>query len=138
MIIIDTDVLSDIFLNEPVVLARLATIARNDRGVAVVTAEEVLRGRLSAIRQASTGRAKIPINRAYDYFQEALLAFVDFEILAYSAQSEIQFLTWRKQKIRVGTNDLRIAAVAVTSNATLVTQNVRDYGQVPGLVLEVW
>ena len=41
-------------------------------------------------------------------------------------------------KIRVGTQDLRIAAIATAHNATLVTRNARDYQLVPGLTLDVW
>jgi tRNA(fMet)-specific endonuclease VapC len=48
------------------------------------------------------------------------------------------FLAWRAAKIRIGTNDLRIAAICLANQAKLVTRNARDYAQVPGLNLEVW
>jgi tRNA(fMet)-specific endonuclease VapC len=44
----------------------------------------------------------------------------------------------RTQDIRIGTQDLRIAAMAVVHDTTLVTRNARDVAQTPGLVIEDW
>jgi tRNA(fMet)-specific endonuclease VapC len=44
----------------------------------------------------------------------------------------------RKQKVRVGTHDLQIAATCVAHGAILVTRNLRDFQGVPGLAVEVW
>ena len=43
----------------------------------------------------------------------------------------------RRQRLRVGTRDLRIAAVCIVHGATLVTHNARDYAQLPGLTFDV-
>jgi tRNA(fMet)-specific endonuclease VapC len=44
----------------------------------------------------------------------------------------------RQAKIRVGTSDLKIAAVALTINALLLTANRQDFEQVPGLRFANW
>lgn len=38
----------------------------------------------------------------------------------------------------IGGNDLLIAAHALAINATLVTDNIREFARVPGLVVEDW
>jgi tRNA(fMet)-specific endonuclease VapC len=40
--------------------------------------------------------------------------------------------------LAIGPNDLLIAAIAQTNNATLVTHNVNEFGRVAGLSIEDW
>jgi tRNA(fMet)-specific endonuclease VapC len=41
-------------------------------------------------------------------------------------------------KIRIGTMDLRIAAIALTHGATLLSRNLVDFKRVPELEVEDW
>jgi tRNA(fMet)-specific endonuclease VapC len=47
-------------------------------------------------------------------------------------------VTLRQQRIRIGTMDLKIASIALVSDALLVTSNLRDFRLVPGLRCEDW
>jgi tRNA(fMet)-specific endonuclease VapC len=49
-----------------------------------------------------------------------------------------QFESLIGAKLNVKHNDLRIAAVAKDIGATVVTRNRRDFGRVPGLMIEDW
>lgn len=48
------------------------------------------------------------------------------------------FRMFRRQKIRIGTQDLKIASIAVTNDALLLTANNRDFSLVPGLRTDNW
>jgi tRNA(fMet)-specific endonuclease VapC len=49
-----------------------------------------------------------------------------------------QFQQLRKQYPRLDTMDLKIAAIALTNNAILLTRNQKDFGQIQGLNIEDW
>jgi len=103
--------------------------------VTVVTAEEQLRGWLNAIRRGSSTSKVIwayaGLHAAMDYFNSVYL--LDFDQTAYTRYEDL-----RRQKIRVGTQDLRIAAIVLSVDGILVTRNQRDFAQVPGLILQDW
>jgi tRNA(fMet)-specific endonuclease VapC len=40
--------------------------------------------------------------------------------------------------IRIGTQDLKIASIALANRATLLTRNYRDFVQVPDLIIDDW
>jgi len=44
----------------------------------------------------------------------------------------------RASKLRIGTNDLAIAAITLSINGILVTRNTVDFERVPNLVIEDW
>lgn len=43
-----------------------------------------------------------------------------------------------RQRLNVGSNDLKIASTALENNATVLTRNLRDFGRVSGLVCQDW
>jgi tRNA(fMet)-specific endonuclease VapC len=49
-----------------------------------------------------------------------------------------QFHTFRKGKYGIGSNDLRMAAIAKRNGVTLVTRNLRDFKRLPGVKFEDW
>jgi tRNA(fMet)-specific endonuclease VapC len=134
----DTDVLSDIVNGHATYQLRLQTIPEPDRCVPVVVLEETFRGRLDGIRKAQAGQVRIPLNRAYDLFMEAVEGAKEFRLLPHTPAADALFKQWRAAKLRVGSQDLRIAAICLDHGATLVTRNARDYAQVSGLTLDIW
>lgn len=138
MIAFDADVLTDILAGAPSLSARAARVPPHEQAVPIIVVEEIVRGRLNAIRQAEAKKSKINLSRAYELFDQTLDAFREVVTLPYSATADELYEQWRSQKLRGGTHDLRIAAICVVHSATLITRNRRDFESVPRLSLEVW
>jgi len=138
MIALDTDVVTRLLQGDPVVGRKASQVPSADRVVPIVVVEELLRGRLNLIRQAESGKRTMSIHRAYELFEGGLADVSSMKLLPYTAMADNVFKTWRAQKIRVGTHDLRIAAICVSNGVALATGNQRDFAQVPGLSLEIW
>lgn len=65
--------------------------------------------------------------------------FKNIQLLAFDnkAYEKYQWLVLQKLK-RIGTQDLRIAAITQSVNGILVTRNWKDFENVRGLMLEDW
>lgn len=48
------------------------------------------------------------------------------------------FVRLRKSHLRIGTQDLKIACTALAHDALLLSANLCDFEQVPGLRVEDW
>jgi tRNA(fMet)-specific endonuclease VapC len=134
----DADVLTLIFRGDRSYIQKLALIPPDERSVPIVVVDQILRGRLHSIRQAETGKAKASIEVAYAFLEQTLADLKWMQILSYSAQAESLVQSWRKQKIKVGVSDMRIAATSIVHSAKLVSRNRRDFDLVPGLSVEYW
>ena len=97
--------------------------------------EEVLRGRLGALARRLTGRAMI---QEYAHLAASVEMFNLFQTAPFDAASEGEYRRLVGLRLRVGTQDLKIAAVALAAKLTVLTRNLRDFGQVPGLTLDDW
>jgi tRNA(fMet)-specific endonuclease VapC len=58
--------------------------------------------------------------------------------LPFNAVAAQQFENLVKQRCRIGTMDLRIAAITLAHDATLLSRNLKDFRKVPGLKVEDW
>ena len=62
----------------------------------------------------------------------------DWQIVPFDERAADQFTTLRRQRMRIGTMDLKIASIALVNDALLVTANLRDFSMVPELRCENW
>lgn len=131
--VLDTDIVTLHQHNHPQVVARVQACVPDELAITVVTVEEQMRGRLAQI-----GRPGVDLAVAYDQLRKTADYFCDLSILPFDAEAQQQYEQLRSQKIRIGTLDLRIAAIVLRQNAILVTRNQRDFERVPGLRLEDW
>ncbi|MBI4606286.1 MAG: type II toxin-antitoxin system VapC family toxin [Planctomycetes bacterium] len=59
-------------------------------------------------------------------------------MLSFDDAAQERFEELRKRKVRIATLDLRIASIALATGSTLLSRNLRDFRQVPGLIVEDW
>ena len=78
------------------------------------------------------------VARGGERLQETLAFYASIHVLPYDPEAQVQFAHLRRQRVRIGPQDLRIAAIALRWRATVVTRNSRDFGQVPGLNMVDW
>ena len=133
--LLDTDHVSLDQRGHPIVRARVQAAGSAQVAVSIITVEEQMRGWLAAIRATTTPQARVI---AYQRLRMAVEYFASFAVIDYTTKVEVLVSDMRKQGIRIGTQDLRIAAIAIVHGTILVTRNVRDFAQVPGLVIEDW
>jgi tRNA(fMet)-specific endonuclease VapC len=54
-------------------------------------------------------------------------------ILPFEGNAISTFQSLWLQRLRIGTMDLKIAAIALANDTTLLTRNLADFNKVPGL-----
>ncbi len=134
--ILDTDHLTLLQRNHPAVVARFAVLSSEVISATVVSAMEQVRGRLAQVHRAKVAPEVVT---AFARFQEALLFYRTVPILPYDEAAATYFARLRQTfPHHPGTQDLRIAAIVLSRNATLVTRNQRDFQSIAGLLLEDW
>jgi len=75
---------------------------------------------------------------AYSRFQHSVETVNKLPILPFDETAAQVFDELRAKRLRVGTMDLKIAAICLAHDATLLTRNVGDFRNVPGLQFENW
>ena len=75
---------------------------------------------------------------AYDRLINLVQFLQDWTIIKLDKAAAEEFNRLKKMKIRVGTQDLKIAAISLAQNALLLSANLRDFQKIPGLRVENW
>src|SRR5262245_38210839 len=117
----DTDILQLFQDGHPLVVARVESVAPGERAISVVTVEEQLSGWYGQLRQA-----KQPERLAWVYRRLAATArFLSrVQIIDFDEAAIQRYLDLKQRKLKIGANDLRIAATVLEHDAILVTRNV--------------
>ena len=106
-----------------------------DAVTTVISVEEELGGWLAKVNKCRESDLQIHID---GLLTERVNFLARWTILQIDSESLAQFRTFRKQGIRIGTQDLKIACIALAHDATVLTRNLVDFQQVPGLRVENW
>lgn len=127
----DTDVLSGLLRRDPPLhlIRRLALVPAEEQFTTAITLGELLFG-------AST-RASSALAEGVRDVVRSLVGVLPFDEAAAEAYGPLR-ATLELAGTPIGEPDLRIAAIALANDLTVVSGNVRHFSRVPGLRLKDW
>jgi tRNA(fMet)-specific endonuclease VapC len=74
--------------------------------------------------------------RGYQLLERLPRDYLTFTLLSFDTPAATVYDGLLAQRLRVGTMDLRRAAIALSRHLTVLTRNLGDFGRVPGLKIE--
>ncbi|MBR6331622.1 MAG: type II toxin-antitoxin system VapC family toxin [Dehalococcoidales bacterium] len=127
---LDTNICIYIIKNRPAsVLQKLQQIDPSDVCISSVTYAELMHG---AEKSAFVERNKLAISLLL-----VNIAILDFGVDAANAYGKVRAVL-EKQGTPIGPLDNMIAGHAISLGCTLITNNVKEFSRVDGLVIENW
>ena len=134
--ILDTDHVSLILQNSPQVITNAA---KHEISVTIVTVQELFNGWVGRINDPSLVH-NLP--GLYSKLWTTVKYLQTIEVLDFTPEADTCLKKLLKDNPPLRKNrlekDMRIAAIALSIGATVITRNKRDFGQVPGLSIEDW
>ncbi len=136
MLVLDTDHLTEYQKGQSTESQRLKErldAANVPYATTIITVEEVMRDWMAAVRRTRDARRQI---HAYSRLNRLFQFFATWNVLPWDSAAVDRFESLKAAKVRVGTMDLKIAAICLANDATLLTRNAVDFAQVSGLPME--
>lgn len=116
-------------------ISRIAQVRRADLAFCIVSFHEQV---LDCNTYLAKAKAAADVERGYRMFDRVLSAFAAALVLPFDRKASLVLDSLMTQRIRIATMDLRIASIALSHGLTVLTRNIRDFGKVPGLVIDNW
>jgi tRNA(fMet)-specific endonuclease VapC len=139
MVILDTDHMSllewSAAQGSARLRARLATLQPAEVVTTIISYEEQVRGWMAYLARLRSVTQQVD---AYRRLHQQLDNYCRIPVLAFDAPAAVVFQRLRRARLRMGTMDLKIAAIVLSREATLLSRNLADFGRVPGLQVEDW
>ena len=137
---LDTNICSYIIKQRPLsVLEKLKTVPIEECGISSITLAELRYwvGKNKRLHQKSRNTGKPNINEEVIDKFVSHLNIAQFDSLAADAYGDIR-AELEQNGMLIGSEDLFIAAHAVSMNSILVTNNIKEFENVPNLIIENW
>jgi tRNA(fMet)-specific endonuclease VapC len=138
MIVLDSDILTLWTYDHKTVRERYDAVPHEETiGITAITRMEVLGGRTASVLKAADEEE---LRKAAKRLQQVEKMLEDFQVLHVDEAAIRHFETLRvnKKTRKMGRADMLIACIALAHDALLVTRNLKDYKDVPGLRTENW
>jgi len=136
--ILDTDHVSLLLAGHPQVSHQVAEVGE-DVALTIITVQELFNGWVVRINTAVEPQDLI---RLYAKLSRIILLCKQVPVLDFDASAGEYYQQILQENSSLSKKrlqkDMRIAAIALSLGATVVTRNHRDFAQVPGLLIEDW
>ena len=132
---LDSDTVNGILRGHPNIISRVRAEDPNDFLVCTIVVEELVGKQISRINTLRS--QKQPYGRESEFLAKLIKTLSVFQILTYTDEAEQLYLSWTAKQKRVGPNDCRIAASAITADLVIVTCNQKDFSTIPGVQMGV-
>ena len=116
-------------------LARLANAGSSEIAVTIISYEEQTRGWFSYLARARSLEAQV---KAYQLLKKHLANYCTIPVIDFDSEAAEIFARLQHARLRIGTMDLKIAAIALAHEATLLTRNRNDFERIAGLKIDDW
>ncbi len=136
--ILDTDHISLFLGNYPSVRDKVLQ-SKADCAITVISVQEIFNGWVGQLNRVENEAYKIEIYQRLHLTTQFIqqMPVLNYEQAASVRYQEIVKANPLLAKRRLE-KDMRIAAIALANEATIVTRNKRDFEQVPKLTIEDW
>src|SRR6267154_1085625 len=108
---------------------------QTDVFISVVSVQESVQGWMALINRKRPGHEQV---HAYARFQNCIEALTKLTILPFDESAARLFENLKRRRLRYGTMDLKIAAICLVHDGLLLTRNLSDFANIPGLRVENW
>ena len=139
MYILDSDHLSILQRQKgqecEILARRCSAIEPVDFFVTIVSFHEQFNGWTKFVARAKDSSALV---RGYTELEAVVDSFARAQVLPFSAAAADVYDELRKQRVRVGAMELRIASITIANQMTLLTRNTVDFERVPNLNFADW
>jgi tRNA(fMet)-specific endonuclease VapC len=115
--------------------SRLADLGEGDVAATIISFEEQTRGWLSYLARARSLTQQV---EAYARLRRMVENYRWIPLIDFDSAAAAEFQRLKRSRLRIGTMDLKIAAIALAQGATLLSRNRSDFEKVPGLIVEDW
>jgi tRNA(fMet)-specific endonuclease VapC len=137
VVVLDTNHFTELVLGSNLGkrLSKRIEVEEADPFSCIVAAEESLQGWIAFVRRHQPGNEQV---EGYSRLQSCLQALAKMTIFPFDREAAEVFHHLQALHRRVGTMDLKIAAICILHEATLLTRNIGDFDGLNGLRVENW
>jgi tRNA(fMet)-specific endonuclease VapC len=114
---------------------RCSDLKGEDFFVSIILFHEQFNGWIKYIAQAKDSASLV---LGYTELEKVVDNFARAQVLGFGPAAAEIYDDLRKQRIRIGAMDLRIASIAIANQLTLLTKHTVDFERVPNLVFSDW